>query len=59
MFIYEGKKLVSDVEVECLNIMFQNTQMPATGTPDICIYAEGEGDSKTVHIQVSGTDINE
>lgn len=59
MFIYEGKKLVNSVEVECLNIMFQNTQIPTTGTPDICLFATGEGAEKAIHIQVSGTDINE
>ena len=59
MFIYEGKKLVDEVEVECLNIMFQNTQMPAAGTPDICLFATGEGEEKEIHIQVSGSDINE
>lgn len=59
MFIYEGKKLVDSAEVECLNIMFQNTQIPTTGTPDICLFATGEGAEKTIHIQVSGTDINE
>ncbi len=59
MFIYEGKKLVDSAEVECLNIMFQNTQFPTTGTPDICLFATGEGAEKAIHIQVSGTDINE
>lgn len=59
MFIYEGKKLVDSVEVECLNIMFQNTQIPTTGTPDICLFATGEGAEKAIHIQVSGTDINQ
>ena len=59
MFIYEGKKLVDNVEVECLNIMFQNTQVPATGNPDICLFASGEGDSREIHVQVSGSDINE
>lgn len=59
MFIYEGKKLVDSAEVECLNIMFQNTQIPTTGTPDICLFATGEGAEKAIHIQVSGTDINE
>ena len=59
MFIYEGKKLVDSVEVDCLNIMFQNTQIPTTGTPDICLYASGEGAERAIHIQVSGTDINE
>ena len=59
MFIYEGKKLVDSVEVECLNIMFQNTQMPTSGTPDICLFATGEGAEKEIHVQVSGSDINE
>lgn len=55
MFIYEGKKLVSGVEVECLNIMFQNSQMPTSGTPDVSIYKDN---ADKVHIQVDGTDIN-
>ncbi len=59
MFIYEGKKLVDTTEVDCLNIMFQNTQMPTSGTPDICLYATGEGAEKAIHIQVSGSDINQ
>lgn len=59
MFVYEGKKLVDDVEVECLNILFQNTQIPTSGTPDICLYAAGEGSSRAIHVQVSGTDINQ
>lgn len=59
MFIYEGKKLVNSVEVDCLNIMFQNTQIPASGTPDICLYASGEGAERAIHVQVSGSDINE
>ena len=59
MFIYEGKKLVNNVEVDCLNIMFQNTQIPASGTPDICLYASGEGAERAIHVQVSGSDINE
>lgn len=55
MFMYEGKKLVSGVEVECLNIMFQNSQMPTSGIPDVSIYKDNAG---KVHIQVEGTDIN-
>ena len=55
MFIYEGMKLVSGVEVECLNIMFQNSQMPTSGIPDVSIYKDNED---KVHIQVEGTDIN-
>lgn len=45
MFIYEkdGK----------LNIMFQATQIPVEGTPDVSLYKEGE----TVHVMVSGKEI--
>jgi hypothetical protein len=55
MFIYEGKKSVNGVEVECLNIMFQKSQMPTSGTPDVSIYKDN---TDKVHIQVEGTDIN-
>lgn len=45
MFIYEkdGK----------LNIMFQATQIPVEGTPDVSLYKEGD----TVHVMVSGKEI--
>lgn len=45
MFIYEkdGK----------LNIMFQATQIPVEGTPDVSLYKDGE----TVHVMVSGKEI--
>lgn len=45
MFIYEkdGK----------LDIMFQATQIPASGTPDVCLWKTGS----TVHAQISGKEI--
>lgn len=46
MFMYEkdGK----------LNIMFQGTQVPASGTPDVELYKEGD----SVHLKISGKDVS-
>lgn len=46
MFMYEkdGK----------LNIMFQGTQIPASGTPDVELYKDGE----SVHVKISGKDVS-
>lgn len=46
MFMYEkdGK----------LNIMFQGTQIPASGTPDVELYKDGE----SVHLKISGKDVS-
>lgn len=46
MFMYEkdGK----------LNIMFQGTQIPASGTPDVELYKDGD----SVHLKISGKDVS-
>lgn len=46
MFMYEkdGK----------LNIMFQGTQIPASGTPDVELYKDGD----SVYLKISGKDVS-
>ena len=46
MFMYEkdGK----------LNIMFQGTQIPSSGTPDVELYKDGN----SVHLKISGKDVS-
>lgn len=46
MFMYEkdGK----------LNIMFQSTQIPVSGTPDVELYKEGD----SVYLKISGKEVS-
>lgn len=43
MFIYEGKKKISEAEiVEVFNIVFESAQIPA-GNPDVQVWKDSTG----------------
>ena len=47
-------KVTAGVKDGKLNIMFQGTQIPASGTPDVELYKDGN----SVHLKISGKDVS-